>query len=180
MAKLSLSIWLFLSSLFAMAQGIEQSRLLASGYRPQPLEQAGAILTATNEVLTNTSIEYKAGQAVVLQPGFEAKAGSVFTATVNPKISFPSESDAIGLSIEAYPNPFVDQTTIKYTVPIKGQVQHTLLNAKGQPVPQVSEPMEQTAGSYQTQLEGHDLPVGVYLYQLQVGGQTRTLRLIKK
>ena len=173
---------LCLNVFFATAQEIEQSRLLASDYQPKPLEQAATTLTATNKVSTSTSVEYKAGQAVILQPGFTAQAGSVFLANVNPIASTMPEIDEPGWSVRAYPNPFVDQTTVNYTLPMRGQVRHTLLDAKGQPIPiqQAKESAEQAAGTYQTQLDGHDLPVGVYLYQLQVGGQTRTLRLIKR
>lgn len=171
---------LCLNAFLVTAQEIEQSRLLAGGYQSQSLERAGTILTAANKIASKTQVEYNAGQAIVLQPGFEARAGSVFLARVLPVVSLASENNEPGLSVRAYPNPFVEQTTIRYTLPIKGQVRHTLLDAKGQPMPQANKSAEQAAGTYQTQLEGHDLPVGVYLYQLQVDGQTRTMRLIKK
>jgi trimeric autotransporter adhesin len=47
-----------------------------------PMRKAVQTITATNQVQSTGSVTYQAGQAVTLLPGFQAKAGSVFTAQI--------------------------------------------------------------------------------------------------
>jgi hypothetical protein len=143
-------------------------------------QKAVESIVASNQVNQEATAFYTAGKSVSLRPGFVALAGSVFKATVEPVISSGSGIDGLGLSARAYPNPFVEQTTIEYTLPLGGRIHHKLMNAKGQVLRQSEATREQAAGRYQTQIEGGSLPAGVYLYQLQVGNQIRTLRLIRK
>ena len=143
-------------------------------------QKATQFIAAKNAVSSGATALYTAGQSVTLQPGFIAQAGSVFKATVEPVVSSLAKSDVPGLSVRAYPNPFVDQATVEYSLPLGGAVHHTLIDAKGQVVRQSEEVIEQSVGIHQNQIEGSNLPAGVYLYQLQAGSQTRTLRLVKK
>lgn len=79
-----------------------------------------------------------------------------------------------------YPNPFVDRATVDYNLPVGGQVRHTLLDAKGAILTQVQESGEQSAGRHQFQLSGSRLAPGQYLYRIQVGTESRTVRVIRK
>ena len=154
------------------------SHAVTSGVRSD--QKATESILARNTVAQSATALYSAGRSVSLHPGFVAQAGSVFAATVEPVFPSRPVGDAAGLSAGAYPNPFVDRTTIEYTLPLQGRIRHKLMNAKGQILRQSEELQEQAAGRHLTQVEGGNLPTGVYLYELLVGSQIRTLRLIKK
>lgn len=84
------------------------------------------------------------------------------------------------LWVRVYPNPFVDRATVEYNLPVGGLVRHTLLDAKGGVLRQAHEGVEQPAGHHQIHLSGVSLPPGHYLYRIQVGTESRTLRLVRK
>ena len=83
-----------------------------------------------------------------------------------------------------YPNPFNPATIIPFAVPAEaGDVDLTIYNVLGKPVREVwSGPL--AAGEYRLVWDGRDgqgqpVAAGVYLYQLQVGDQTRTRKMVK-
>ena len=88
-----------------------------------------------------------------------------------------------GFSLEQnYPNPFNGRTTISYQLPGPGAVELILYGLLGQPVRRlVSE--YQGSGSYRIAWDGADdegnqVASGVYLYQLEVGDQLLSRRLV--
>lgn len=91
-----------------------------------------------------------------------------------------STNEEGNLWIQVYPNPFVDRATVEYNLPTGGLVRHTLLDAKGRVLRQAGEGEEQSAGHHQIQLSGVNLPPGHYLYRIQVGKESRTMRLVRK
>lgn len=143
-------------------------------------QQATQFLMATNVIGSGAAAQYTAGQAVTLLPGFFAQAGSVFSATMAQVISSRDPGTSPGLLVRAYPNPFVDQITIEYSSAMEGTVLHTLTDARGQVVHQSQELSRPTKGPHQLRVDGQLLPAGIYLYQVRVGSQVQTLRLIKK
>lgn len=136
-------------------------------------------ITATNVVHRAAAVTYTAGKAILLQPGFEARAGSVFVATIAPVSIKPAEAGS-DLTVSAWPNPFQDQTTIEYRLPENSTVKHTLTDARGVVLRQNAPTDVQPAGVYKVGVEGANLPVGVYIYQVQTGSQTKTIRLLKQ
>lgn len=80
-----------------------------------------------------------------------------------------------------YPNPFNPSTVINYTVPQKsGSANHVLLkvyNMMGQEVA-VLVNKEQSAGNYSASFSGHGLASGIYLYSLQMNGQSITKKMM--
>lgn len=143
-------------------------------------QKATQTLLARNAISSGATALYTAGQSVTLQPGFVAQAGSVFRATVELVATLGGAGDELGLLVRAYPNPFVGQTTIEYSSPLAGTALHTLTDATGQIVHQSQDQAGPSAGVHQLQFDGRTLPAGVYLYQVQVGSQVRTVRLLKK
>ncbi|HEX9958931.1 MAG TPA: T9SS type A sorting domain-containing protein [Fibrella sp.] len=141
--------------------------------------QAVEQITATNVTERASTATYTAGKAILLQPGFEARAGSVFAATVTP-VSARATEPASDLTASAWPNPFQDQTTVEYKLPASTTVKHTLIDATGSVIRQNTSGDVQEAGVYKFGVDGNSLPVGVYIYQLQTGTQTKTIRLLKK
>ena len=140
--------------------------------------QAVDRITATNVVERAATATYTAGKAILLQPGFEARAGSVFVATVAP-VSAKSAEAGAELTVSAWPNPFREQTTVEYKLPENSTVKHILTDARGTVLRQNALVDVQPAGVYKVDVEGTNLPTGVYLYQVQTGTQTKTIRLLK-
>jgi hypothetical protein len=99
--------------------------------------------------------------------------GSVFTG-VEPTAQKPE--DGYRLASNA-PNPFRDQTTIRYTLPKRSQVQLTVYNLRGDRITQLVN-QTQEAGTYQTHFRPAGLPNGVYLYRLRTGDFHKTRRML--
>lgn len=181
MAKLPVFIWLILSSLLATAQGIEQRRWLAGDYQPQPVEQAIVALTAGNTIGAGIRTTYKAGQSVVLNAGFEAKAGSVFlahTAVVSGLTT--AELGIVSLTLSAYPNPFDQVTTITYVLTKSGRTSLHINDADGKLIRQLVEDRYQEAGHYTVEWKETELSAGLYVCTLQAGSQRIAGRIIRK
>ncbi|GAB3915742.1 T9SS type A sorting domain-containing protein [Larkinella terrae] len=143
-------------------------------------QKAVASIVASHPIGRGAAVSYLAGRSVTLQPGFWAPAGAILTAKIEPVVAAGLEIDGRGLSARAYPNPFVERTTVEYIAPRGGRMSHTLTDVKGRVLRHFEGPAEQAAGRHETWIDGGNLPPGVYLYQLRVGAESRTLRLIKK
>ncbi len=76
-----------------------------------------------------------------------------------------------------YPNPFNPATTIKYSVPVTGQVKISVYNSMGQLVKVLVNEV-QTSGTYNVSFNGSDLASGVYLYRLEAGNYLETKKMI--
>lgn len=83
------------------------------------------------------------------------------------------------LWIRASPNPFADRTTVAYNLPMNSRVRYTLLDVRGRVLRQTQSGAEQSKGQHKVQVDGQDLPAGQYLYRIQAGPQSHTLRLTK-
>jgi hypothetical protein len=76
-----------------------------------------------------------------------------------------------------YPNPFNDQTTIRYQVTSKEQVSLKVYTAAGKEVTVLADGMH-NAGLYRKVFDGTGLESGVYYYRLQTGDRMETGRMI--
>jgi hypothetical protein len=79
-----------------------------------------------------------------------------------------------------YPNPFNPATNINYEIPEKAFVSIKVFNLLGQEVATLIN-KEQNSGSYSLKFDGHNLPSGLYIYQINTAkfNQTRKMLLIK-
>jgi flavodoxin len=79
-----------------------------------------------------------------------------------------------------YPNPFNPSTQISYYLPQKSRVKLAVYNVVGQSVA-VLENGVVGAGDHSVTWTATDIPSGIYIYQLEVGGEvfTRKMTLIK-
>lgn len=68
-----------------------------------------------------------------------------------------------------YPNPFSEQTTIRYSLPIPASVHLAVYDALGQEVAVLVD-REQEAEVYAVPFRAEDLPPGVYFYRLVLDG----------
>lgn len=174
-------ILLFLScclSVYSLAQVPEQTlRIQISYQKPgQYLEQATETIEAVNIVSNAATVEYRAGRSVTLRPGFEAKAGSTFTATIRPV-------DGTGerpLQLAAFPNPFEHSTTIEYYLPASGTVNLSITDAQGKVVGYLVQGENQPAGRHQIDWKPGSITSGVYMPVIESNQQKAVSRLIKK
>jgi len=79
-----------------------------------------------------------------------------------------------------YPNPFNPVTTIKYSMPMRGQVNLTVYNALGQKVSQLVN-AAQTAGEHSVTFNAAQFASGIYYYKIIAGNyvQIRKMVLLK-
>ena len=82
--------------------------------------------------------------------------------------------------LQNYPNPFNPSTTISYILQNSEFVKLMVFNQLGQELTTLVNE-EKAAGIYEVNFNGSNLPSGVYLYKLQVGGfvQTKKMLLLK-
>ena len=66
-----------------------------------------------------------------------------------------------------FPNPFWGKTVIKYCLPTTAKVNLALFDSQGKKIKSMVDKIQE-AGTYELKLEGHDLPVGIYYYQIKL------------
>lgn len=76
------------------------------------------------------------------------------------------------------PNPFSEQTQIRYTLPEPASIQLVVYNQQGQLIETLANG-NMPAGEYQVRWNGSHLPSGTYLYVLSVNGQDLVKRAVK-
>ena len=76
-----------------------------------------------------------------------------------------------------HPNPFVDVTTQRYTLPHEGNVELTVHDALGRKVRTLVS-RRQPAGTHQQRFDAEDLPGGVYFSRLRIGERVIVRKLL--
>ena len=80
-----------------------------------------------------------------------------------------------------YPNPFNPVTTIEYEISSKGFINLSVYNIQGKKQTELVNKIQNT-GNYKVNLNGSNLPSGVYFYTMFVNGnriQTKKMMLLK-
>ena len=142
--------------------------------------KAANTITASNIIESSANVQYQAGKAITLQPGFHVKNGADFLASIiecttsvapSPAPTVlnrsPYATDQETLSVEIMPHPIRQQGVIKYTLPTQQMLSMNLYNLNGQLVKQVLPPQEIPSGIHQLQWESDQLPAGTYFLQIQ-------------
>ena len=75
-----------------------------------------------------------------------------------------------------YPNPFNPQTTIPFTLHAAGAVRLAVFDVLGREVAVLVDEAR-PAGAYRVTWQANDLPSGLYLYRLTMGGESVTRRM---
>ncbi len=70
------------------------------------------------------------------------------------------------VNLQAWPNPVVHSTTIRYSIPVDAQVSLEVYNGMGQKLAQLANGL-QKSGSYQVNYDASKLSAGIYIYRLQ-------------
>ena len=169
---------------------------------------AGTIISYNTTIPNNVDINFKAYNQIILEDGFTAENGSNFTAEIiscpaecpdnskskiissdnyNEEIEFDTlygrdtsitKKEIVELKFQIYPNPFVNQTNILYTVrenemfdisiyDLDGEKLFTLIKGK------------QPEGSYSLLFDASNLPNGVYICIFSSKDRREIIKLLK-
>ncbi|MBD3408871.1 MAG: T9SS type A sorting domain-containing protein, partial [Ignavibacteriales bacterium] len=79
--------------------------------------------------------------------------------------------------VQNFPNPFNPATTIRFGLPEAAQTKLTIFNALGQQIAVLVD-RELRAGWHEATFAPHNLPSGVYVYRVEAGDYTETMRMI--
>ena len=95
-----------------------------------------------------------------------------------PLSARPTAGAMAVLGLEAYPNPFTDQTELRYFLPAASAVHLTVCDALGRTVAALAQGETQAAGWHSLPLAAGTLPSGLYYARLQANGQIFGYRLM--
>lgn len=147
-------------------------------------EVATETISASNVVSEESKVHYEAGKSVKLLPGFTAKNGANFKASIgkvasSARISGAETSEKV--SMYAYPNPFETSVDIQYYVPKAGKVSLSITNIMGMTIATLVDNQEMSEGEHIiTYTKGNTLTEGTYLYTLKTEMGAISKKLSKK
>jgi len=76
-----------------------------------------------------------------------------------------------------YPNPFNPSTTIRYSLPERGEIELVVYDALGKQIETLISG-DHDAGVYEVDFDATGLTSGVYFYQIKSGSFTETRKLV--
>jgi len=82
------------------------------------------------------------------------------------------------IAISAYPNPFTSSATIQFEMTNTSDVTVEVFDLTGKKVANLYNGKAEAGLSYQVQLNGGDLPAGIYVYRINTGDHVYNDRLI--
>ena len=156
-------------------------------------------ITASNDINSGANVEYDAGVRVRLIPGFHAKSGSTFRAFIDgcggampdgqhnnevdkEETNFAEKKSTSTLNqsftLNTFPNPFSDQTTIAYNLPQDAEVTLVLTNLTGKTVKIIEQSTNKLAGEHNLILDGSNMENGIYYLTIYTGDALKTQKLI--
>lgn len=139
-------------------------------------ERAIETIEASNLLIKNTDVEYRAGRSITMVPGFQAQHGSTFVAYIAPVV----QNGEPTLQLAAFPNPFELSTTINYYLPADGKVNLWIIDPQGKVVAQLLRDESQSAGSHRLEWKPEAISSGMYIPIVEVNQQRVSSRLVKK
>lgn len=141
---------------------------------------ATATITATNTLLPNARAAYQAGQSITLLPGFVAEQGAAFTAHISDCFCDQLNSEAKGLSVTAYPNPFVESTTVQYKLSNASPVSLRILDEQGKLIDILVDNEQQEVGMHEYTYRSKSSLVMNYFFSLRTNQGIATKRITKQ
>lgn len=150
--------------------------------------QANEMLTSSGTVENGSVVTFKAGQTILLKPGFQAQANITFRALIesctpeaNARLVIPSTEEQLSfypaLDLQIFPNPYRTETNIRYTLPETARVDIRIYDIYGQLVAQPLPAQQQEAGKYGLSFSAAELPAGIYLVVIRAGTKQQVGRM---
>lgn len=149
---------------------------------------AARTISSSGGVSSGAQVQFTAEEEIRLTPGFHAEPGSIFQAVIGPcsenireetpqleATALPEQQAAMSirqpLELSVSPNPLHERATIRYFVPEElPQPKLLLLAADGRKVQELTPGA--AVGNWQTlELDGQQLPAGMYFLLLRAGDQ---------
>ncbi len=175
--------------------------LIRTGNHVTPTIPQGDYVVAPGADVTCT-----AGNSIQLLPGFHAKNGAHFWAQIAPcdpgssnvrlaqggtsiqgetsavkNAVLGSEDQLINEAFGIYPNPFTHTTTFMYTVTTdNAPVTLDIYNIYGQKAAVLLQHQKHAKGTHKAVWDGSGLSAGIYIYQLRIGDQIKSGKIILK
>ena len=118
---------------------------------------------------------------------YQTNYKGIYTTTGGDSTFFTSIDEAVFsqpdnfILKQNYPNPFNPVTTIEYEISSKGFINLSVYNIQGKKQTELVNKIQNT-GNYKVNLNGSNLPSGVYFYTMFVNGnriQTKKMMLVK-
>ncbi len=95
------------------------------------------------------------------------------------KTAIASEKSFKGQLLQNSPNPFSNQTTIRYNLKQEATINLSLYSIRGEKVKNLQKTQNKASGNYEVKINGNDLQPGVYFYKLNINNKTsKTRKLI--
>jgi hypothetical protein len=82
--------------------------------------------------------------------------------------------------IHIFPNPVTDILNISYYIPTSKEIKIDLYDATGRMIKAMLQNNKKNIGSYQEQIDIHDLPSGLYLLNFIMGNENYTIKFLKQ
>lgn len=133
---------------------------------------AGFGLVRRSEVAGNDPIDYLITDELVYAKVDGVEHGEL----VGLPRERPTVPSCLSLA-QNYPNPFNPTTEIRFSLPVRGTVELTVLNILGQHVATLAGG-EWDAGEHTVTLDGSNLSTGIYVYRLRAGGVSLAKKLV--
>jgi hypothetical protein len=148
-------------------------------------------LTSSGTISSGSIVVFEAGQSITLQAGFQAQAGSDFTARiqscnanvtndmlVEKRTQSPERSPSIN-DVHIFPNPFHQQSTVVLELTQSEEVQISLFNLSGQHLSTIIPNTVLPSGKHTFNLTATHLTSGIYLLSVRVGRDLKTLKITR-
>jgi hypothetical protein len=182
-----------ISSLFHQVS-FGQKKVLSSLTLRAPIEKAIIKEVALNKIaayniVRSGSVDYVAGETIVLEHGFQVIGNGHFSARIEPADVFvPAPDIAMAnegfegaeLAIKTYPNPFLDDTQIEYWLPETSSVNLAVYDNEGHRVGLLVENQVQTKGKHKVTFESKHLPSGIYSCVIVTPDAKKVNRVLKR
>jgi len=97
--------------------------------------------------------------------------------TATTRVAEKPPNDEVGFALLPTPNPVTGATSIQFRIPASGQIRLAVFDVRGREVSVLMEEY-QSAGTHSAQLEVSGLKAGVYFYQLEFAGRSRTKQFV--
>lgn len=91
------------------------------------------------------------------------------------------ETDQDGFNALVYPNPFINNVTLKIaSLNEEAPITYTLHDILGRVITQSTIELQENVDTYEVELNGHSLAVGIYILNIEQDGTSRSFKLIKR
>ena len=148
-----------------------------SGFEPE-LQVYGLPATITMNQLNDTVYDV----AVALQTPDEEGRSSTYDISVDfdaVPVGIPELPKKDAYAAMSYPNPFLDKTTIEYTLENEGTVKIALYDMSGRKLEDIFDG-RQVAGTHEFSIDGSGYESGLYFLQIVGPEGAQTVRMVKK